>query len=614
MPLEVVVEVVRFTISEEATSALLPGTGRAGKAAAGELITRRRQMQPVYIPKNTFLSSGLVLKRPVRRDAPLGTVPSDSSTFCGCSSALGDGRVTLDATGSVDQMKHRWSPSSSSSCEDGVTQIGATDRWIPLASLLPTTDHRRGILEHRLPWQEMSTCLEQNVVASGPPQPSQQQQQQQQSLQYSSAAAEQQAMAPPMMGLFSAAAMGPGWDPKDHFGSLKVSETSSTPYTDATNCKKSSNHIKRPMNAFMVWSQMERRKICEHQPDMHNAEISKQLGHRWRQLSEEEKSPFVAEAERLRQMHMREYPDYKYKPRKKAKRNAANAANPSANPADPKLKVRKTTGSIGLAIGGGLVQNENLQHYPVGKAMKIDNDGVSISSMGGMMVPYTSLDEVKIKQEPRSHYAHQSYPSPPNEYGAQQPSTPESGFYEENGYYGGGYGAATPAAMNTSPHQQQLLVPVSLNSIPLVYPGEVSQSLYNYPQASGTPGPSGTNLSEQQEDIRSLSNGSSSYGSSSETTLLVDSSACSSAAYFQQMRSASSSSSNTSPSTTHTSTSPGGHPNDLTDVLPSIHDFSFSHAINSHREWDSWTNQASQIISQNWPSQNAAEFSAFPSV
>uniref|UniRef100_A0AC34G5V6 HMG box domain-containing protein n=1 Tax=Panagrolaimus sp. ES5 TaxID=591445 RepID=A0AC34G5V6_9BILA len=114
-----------------------------------------------------------------------------------------------------------------------------------------------------------------------------------------------------------------GIDPAAHFASLKVFEVeknSRTPYTDATNSKKNSGHIKRPMNAFMVWSQMERRKICENQPDMHNAEISKQLGTRWRQLTEEEKAPFVGEAERLRQMHMQEYPDYKYKPRKKPKK------------------------------------------------------------------------------------------------------------------------------------------------------------------------------------------------------------------------------------------------------------------------------------------------------
>ena len=57
------------------------------------------------------------------------------------------------------------------------------------------------------------------------------------------------------------------------------------------------------MNAFMAWSKEERKKMVEEGSSLNNSLMSRILGHRWKQLGEEEKKAWKKTADKLKKEH-----------------------------------------------------------------------------------------------------------------------------------------------------------------------------------------------------------------------------------------------------------------------------------------------------------------------
>ncbi|XP_037312258.2 LOW QUALITY PROTEIN: SRY-box transcription factor 32 [Pungitius pungitius] len=120
---------------------------------------------------------------------------------------------------------------------------------------------------------------------------------------------------------------------------LSVNSDSSCASPEAKSVSSAQQRVRRPLNAFIIWTKEERRRLAQLNPDLENTDLSKILGKTWKAMSLVEKRPYMQEAERLRVQHTIDYPNYKYRPRrrrqlKKGSRPQAAEA-PRASPCGP---------------------------------------------------------------------------------------------------------------------------------------------------------------------------------------------------------------------------------------------------------------------------------------
>ncbi|KAH9504295.1 hypothetical protein Btru_064562 [Bulinus truncatus] len=142
---------------------------------------------------------------------------------------------------------------------------------------------------------------------------------------------------------------------------------------------KTKDHIRRPMNAFMIFSKRHRAMVHERHPNQDNRTVSKILGEWWYALGPEEKQRYHDLAAKVKEAHFKAHPDWKWcsKDRKRSSTIAAalnkqhdgrlSSTDDSTDlmglPSEPATPTECPPGAQDLLSSGHLLKQTSLEDH-----------------------------------------------------------------------------------------------------------------------------------------------------------------------------------------------------------------------------------------------------------
>lgn len=184
--------------------------------------------------------------------------------------------------------------------------------------------------------------------------------------------------------------------------------------------KKNPNAPKRPMSAFLYFSQEKRSMIKEQNPGLKNTEISRVLGQMWKNAPEAERTPHIEHEKMEREKYKAEMATWREKEEERKalirEKNEEQLQNYTSRP--PKVMYEERTEPIPLSVASHHNPASNDEHY-----------GQYHNAYSGYYPPpsysYAGNSEVSHPHYNPSHYQNWNSYSPPED--------------ERQGYYSDDY-------------------------------------------------------------------------------------------------------------------------------------------------------------------------------